>query len=92
MCLAQGGMGGEGVSGLDLGCGGIGGEWIGGLDQGLGGWCLCEFGFSVLMAGPGIYIIMLGVYGITAPLRLRCTQSVPVFNPVSPTFLRINSP
>ena len=31
---------------------------MGGLGQGLVGWCyVCEFGFSVLMAGPGIYIL-----------------------------------
>ena len=55
MCLARGGVGGEGASGLGLGfsnpvgtrgvlnmclCfGGVGGEWVGGLDQGLEGWC-----------------------------------------------------
>ena len=28
-----------------------------GLGQGLGGWCGCESGFFVLMAGPGICIL-----------------------------------
>ena len=48
MCLAQGGVGGEGgkwmreLGVLDMclcfACGGVGGEWVGGLDQGRERW------------------------------------------------------
>ena len=38
--------------------------------------CLCESGFSVLMAGPGICVLCLAD---------TCTSEVPpVFNPVAP--------
>ena len=46
---------------LCFGCGDVGGEWVVGLGQGMGGWCYvcvyCESGFSVVMAGPGIWIV-----------------------------------
>ena len=53
-----------------------------GVGRGLGpgsgavGWCLCESGFSVYMAGPGICVLCLAD---------TCTSEVhPVFNPVAP--------
>ena len=66
MCLGFTNSGGTSGSGMCLcfdcgGVGGVGGEWVGNLGQGLGGWsyvCVCcEYGFSKLMAGPGICIV-----------------------------------
>ena len=71
---------------LCFGCGGVGGvgrEWVGGLGQGLGGWgrcsvCVsCKSGFSVLMAGPGICIIIIIIF-ILSPISnvYKDTRSV----------------
>ena len=73
MCLGRGGVGGDGVRGLGLGFTNSGGTWgkwglcfgcggVGGVGwSGRVGWCyvcVCfEFGFFVLMAGPGICIL-----------------------------------
>ena len=59
--------------------GGVGGEWVGAWTRVWKGGvvlCLCKFGISVWIAGPGICVLCLAD---------TCTSEVyPVFIPVAP--------